>query len=243
MNRKFYLVTLIGTPRTDAQGVAQKDKDGNAVIQYCKTSKTPDEAFTALKAQGANQYYQCQLIEDEVSTVTTKSGKVVKMSNPQRVPFTLNVFKRRYPALFRDITLAMENKEFEQMTETDRSLNNLVVPGAIDDIDAGFVYYRMVRDAVTHKWKKFMTKSYGADGKIVESPVPTNRIQIFLYGTETDNPTVFEKEAITAINKISEKPTIQGNFAAHDQVAVAVTGAQDEVVDTSESAADVIVPE
>lgn len=208
MDKKYYLITVVGVPRKD-----DPDKP-----KFMRDANVPAGFTFGGDANKRRSFFHLQLVEAAVDSVKLPNGKTVSVPNPQMKPFTFNCFERQHPELFkavlREIKAHKEDNPTYIKNEGDKEgmsiiLENLVVPGNIADFTLPYDVYRMNRDPKTHKLVKFKARQYAKDGSIVELPVVTNTGQVFLYGNECDNPEVYIKRAIAAILKVSEKVEAQ----------------------------------
>ena len=208
MEKKFYIVTVVGSPRPDKPDVPKFMRDAQTPAGFTFTGPAKDK----------RSFFHLELMEDAETTVKLKNGKTVNISNPQMKPFTFNCFERSHPELFKAILREIKSHTEEKPTYTkdigDKTgmriiLDNFAAHGAIASFELPYEVYRMNRDPKTHKLVHFEAQSYAPDGTVRKLPQTTTTGQTFLYGNEVDAADVFIKKAIMAVLKSSKKVEVQ----------------------------------
>ena len=232
MDKKYYIITVVGAPKAD-----DKTK-----IKYMRDANVPAGFNFAGNTNNKRSFFHLELCEASGTTIVLPNGKTVSMPNPQTKPFTFNCFERSHPELFKAILREIKAHTAEKPTYTkdegDKSgfriiLENLVVPGAIVPFILPYEVYRMNRDPKTHKLVKFEATRYADDGSIEKVPVTTNTGETFLYGNECDAPEVFIERAKKAVLKVSKQVVAQ-THTEDTGSAVVNTSVSEEPVETTE---------
>lgn len=232
MDKKYYIITVVGALRAD-----DKTK-----IKYMRDANVPAGFNFAGNTNNKRSFFQLELCEASGTTIVLPNGKTVSMPNPQTKPFTFNCFERSHPELFKAVFREIKANTAEKPTyikdEGDKTglriiLENLVVPGAIVPFVLPYEVYRMNRDPKSHKLVKFTAKRYADDGSIEEVPVTTTTGETFLYGNECDTPEVFIERAKKAVLKVSKKVETQTHIEDTGS-AIVNTSVSEETTETTE---------
>lgn len=215
MEKKYYIVTVVGAPRPDKPDVPKFMRDAQTPAGFTFTGPAKDK----------RSFFHLELMEDAETTAKLKNGKTVNISNPQMKPFTFNCFERSHPELFKAILREIKKheedlgdgkkgpatytKDVGDKTGMRIILDNFAAHGAIASFELPHEVYRMNRDPKTHKLVPFEAQSYAPDGTIRKLPQTTKTGQTFLYGNEVDAAEVFIKKAILAVLKSSKKVEVE----------------------------------
>lgn len=237
MDKKFYLITVVGAKRAD-----QPDK-----VKYMRDANVPAGFNFGGPAGQKRSFFHLELTEAAENTVII-NGRTVKVPNPQMKPFTFNCFERTHREMFKAVLTEIKTHKEDSPAYTKDAgdkeglriiLDNLVIPGRIIDFELPYEVYRVNRDPKTHKMVKFKAKRYAKDGSIEEVPVTTKTGQTFLYGNQTDAPDVFTNNAILAVLKVSEKVELNTQLAeTHSAPENSVQEESEPETETAETAKD-----
>jgi hypothetical protein len=204
---KFYQVSLVGIPKTDAAGVPVKDEAGNLIPEFVHVANPAAEVVAAI---GRGRFYQATMIElAEGDPIKNLGGKSVEIGPMAGRGKAVNVFEGgRHREVFKAIAEKVAANQVKILvpftTKTVAGgktqttcvgvIENWALPGLHIISDCGFDHYLYQRDPLTHKVEKRYTPGWDDNGKWDTKKCTTiNWVDVFLYANEIDAADAFIK--------------------------------------------------
>ena len=180
------------------------------------------------------RFFQTEMVEMNVKadTITTASGKTVRIGALTTRGKTVNCFATRHREVFKALTMEIANCNFilvipptggDKPVKPVCRIEGYAQPGYDVQFPTGFWYEVFENDPITHIEKPRISRTYDRKtGKLDESPMKLNSGSIFLFPNELDAEEAHIQTAILNFKK-HEIIDVKGNERTDD---VKTTSAQ-----------------
>jgi hypothetical protein len=209
------------------------DLSGGYDIAWQRTGRDNAEMRASMNNYDP-RFFQTEMVEVnvEADTITTASGKTIRIGAMTTKGKTVNCFATRHREVFKALTQEIASCNFVLVIPPEGGLKPVMPvariegyaqPGYEVQFPTGFWYEVYNNDPVTHIEKPVITRSYDRKtGILSESPMKLNSASIFLFPNELDAEEAHVQTAILNFKK-HEIVDVKGNERADD---VKVTAAQ-----------------
>jgi len=203
MEKKLYVVQVIGIPEKNAAGQIVPDK--YEFVQHAEAAIGFKDIFPT-----GTDFIQCQIMEDAVLTMKNKAGKEIKVPNPQPKAITWLINGRSYPDAFNKIKAELDAGTYKKVGDYKGINGKIGVAVELTDyMELGAILHFACDEHYRMNWsetdKRYtpLEASYRnpMTGQIEKQPVKFYDEIFYLHGNEADAEDVAKARVIAQLTQ------------------------------------------